>query len=167
MTHTKVLLYALLMCIITGCTVYWLAGRDNKKIAVVDAVKLFDQFNLKKELEAQAKVKLESMSKQMDSTANQLRMAQATQNQADIQKSNAAYTYARQSLQDAYTQSNKDINEQVWKRLNAIIEQFGKDRHLHVILGANGMGSILYNDDYYDLTTDAVNYANKKYEEGN
>jgi len=29
------------------------------------------------------------------------------------------------------------------------------------------MGSVLYNDAYYDLTDDVVKFVNKKYEEGN
>lgn len=167
MNQTRILFYCLLMCLISSGTVYWLLSRQNKKIAVVDAVRLFDGFNLKKELEQQDKVKLLSMSKQVDSIGNLLQMAQATKNEDQIKKMGYAYSYEKQSLQDAYAQSNKDIDQQVWKRLNPILDQFGKSRKLHVILGANGMGSILYNDDYYDLTNEAIKYANKKYEDGN
>lgn len=43
-------------------------------------------------------------------------------------------------------------------------KSMAKKRHLHLIIGANGMGSVLYNDDYYDMTNDLINYANKEYE---
>ena len=133
----------------------------------MDAVKLFDQFNLKKELEGQEKAKLLVMGKQVDSVSNLLRMAQATKDEEQIKKCTYAYNYMNQQLQQLYTQGNKDINEQIWKRLNPMLDEYGKSKKLHVIFGANGMGSILYNDDYYDLTDDAIKYVNRKYEEGN
>ena len=155
------------MCLITGGTVYWLIQRQEKKIGVVDAIKLFDQFNMKKELEGREKVKLQGLARQMDSLKNLLTMAHASKNEAEEQKLVATYNYVKSDLENKYKESNRDINEQVWKRLNPALDEYGKKQGLHLIIGANGMGSVLYNDDYYDLTSDAIKFVNKKYEEGN
>lgn len=163
----KVVAISLLVSIVIGFTNYWFVQTQNKKIGVVDAVKMFDQYNMKKELEGKAKIKLESMGKQMDSIKNLLNMAHATKNEEEEKKLAGLYQYFKNNLEQQYTQSNKDINEQVWKRLNAAIDVYGKKRGLHLIIGANGMGSVLYNDEYYDLTNDAIQFVNKKYEEGN
>lgn len=163
----KFFIISFLMSALAGTGVYLVLKNDNKKIGVVDAVRLFDQFNMKKELEEKAKGKLEAMGKQMDSVENLLNMAKAVKNEEEIKKMSCAYSYVRGSVESEYKQSNKEINEQVWKRLNASINAYGKSKGLHLIIGANGMGSVLFNDDYYDLTADAIKYVNKKYEEGN
>ncbi len=155
------------MCALTGTSIYLLLKNDNKKIGVVDAVRLFDQYNMKKELEDKAKVKLQLMGKQMDSVENLLNMAKAVKNEEEIKKMSYAYSYVRGSVENEYKQSNKEINEQVWKRLNSAIDAYGKSKGLHLIIGANGMGSVLFNDDYYDLTSEAIKFVNNKYEEGN
>jgi outer membrane protein len=133
----------------------------------VDTVKLFDQFNMKKELESREKVKLEMLGKQMDSIGNMLKMAQATKNEEDIKKLTYSYSYMKTSLEEEYKQGNHDINEQVWKRLNPALDEYGKKNGLHLIIGANGMGTVLYNEEAFDLTNDVIKYVNKKYEEGN
>jgi outer membrane protein len=167
MSSAKVLFFSFLMCVATGLTVYFILTSQNKKIAVVDAVKLFDQFNMKKELENKAKTKLQAISRQGDSLSNQLQLAKASQNEEEIKKMTYACNYIKATLEEQYKQTNHDINEQVWKRLNPQLDAYGKAKGLHLIVGANGMGSVLYNDAYYDLTDDVVKFVNKKYEEGN
>ena len=167
MNGGKILFLSFLMSLATGITVYWLVGRQQKKIAVVDAVKLFDKYDMKRELEGRAKMRLQTISKQSDSIGNKLQMARATRNEEDIKTLTYAYNYIKESLESEYKQSNQDINEAVWKRLNPAIDEYGKKKGLHLIIGANGMGSVLYNDDYYDLTEDVTKFVNKKYAEGN
>lgn len=157
----------LLICMATVGVVIYVERSERKKTAVVDAIKLFDQFNMKKELEETAKVKLQAISKQVDSVTNLLQMAKATRNEDEIKKLQYVLEYMNSVMENAYKESNTDINAQVWKRLNPIIDQYGKANGLHLIIGANGMGSVLYQDDYYDLTADLIKFANKTYEQGN
>ncbi len=166
MKEIRILLICFLMCLVTGISLNMIFEKKQKKIGVVDAVRLFDKFNMKTEMEAKAKVKLQLLNGQVDSIGNQLNLAKATQDEAATKKLAYAYDYIRSELDKEYTRSNREINEQVWKRLNPAVEAFGKQEKLHVIIGANGMGSVLYNDDYYDLTDKLIEYVNKKYEEG-
>jgi len=151
---------------VTGLIVYGLVIRLNRKTAVVDAVKLFNGYNMKKDLEGQVKGKLEFLSKQMDSVQNKWRMVSAAKEQDSAKMLSTIYGMLKQKLQDEYTQSNKMINTEVWKRLNPLIESYGKKHGLHLIIGANGMGTVLYEDNYYDMTDDLIKYVNSKYEQG-
>jgi Skp family chaperone for outer membrane proteins len=164
MKEIRILLICLLMCACTGAITYVLLKRQSKKMAVADAVKLFDQFNMKKEMEAAAKMRLDRLNGQADSVNSQLQVARAAHDEDAIKRLTYAYSYFRSEFDREYTQSNRDINEQVWKRLNPSVEEFGKGKALHVIIGANGMGSVLYNDDYYDVTDELINYVNSRYE---
>jgi outer membrane protein len=165
--HLTIIAYCIVISAITGYIVFHLAESMNKKIAVIDAVQLFNDYHMKKELEGKEKARLEMMSKQVDSVSNQLRMAQAMKNETEVKRLAEGYNYLKARLQNEYTQGNQEINEEVWKRLNPVLQEYGKKKNFHLIIGANGMGTVLYNDDYYDATKDVIKYANKRYEEGN
>ncbi len=167
MSLLKQLIPTILLCVVTGSIVYIAVEREHKKIGVVDAVKLFNQFHMKKELEEQAKGKLDLISKRADSIGNRLQVVRATKNEQETVQLTNALNYLTQVMEAEYTKSNEEINTQVWKRLNPIISNYGKIKKMHLIVGANGMGSVLYMDDHYDVTDDLVRFVNKKYEEGN
>lgn len=164
MKEIRTLLICIVLCACTGFITYSLVMKQHKKIAVADAVRLFDQFNMKKEMEAKAKLQLDILNKRADSISSQLQLAQASRDQSAIEKLSYAYSYFRTQLEEEYAKSNHEINEQVWKRLNPAVDEFGKKNGYHVIIGANGMGSVLYNDDYYDITNQLIAFVNHKYE---
>src|SRR4051812_41078203 len=116
MTGGRILLFGSLMCITTGLITYLAVERHFKKIAVVDAVKLFDKFNMKKELEERAKVKLQQISKEVDSIGNKLQLARASRDTIEAKRLAYTYSYINGSLEKEYKASNQAINEQVWKR---------------------------------------------------
>lgn len=160
----RILIICVVLCVCTGYITYSMIIKQHKKIAVADAVRLFDQFNMKKEMEAKAKLKLDVLNKRADSVNSELQMAQAAKDEKAVEKLSYAYSYLRTLLEEEYAKSNRDINEQVWKRLNPAVDAFGKKTGLHVIIGANGMGSVLYNDDYYDVTPELIKFVNGSYE---
>lgn len=139
----------------------------NEKIGVVDAVRLFNEYHMKIELEGKEKARLLYMSKQLDSLENNMKIAAATQNDAALKECSRQTDTKKREIEKEYESGNKGINELVWKRLNAVVQQFGQSKKLHLIIGANGMGTVLYNDSFYDLTEEAIAFANKKYEGGN
>jgi outer membrane protein len=170
MTNEKIKLWGvcLILCsVFSGC-VYWLVTIQQKKVAVVNAVKLVEEFNMKKELEEIAKHTLILDRRVVDSFGNALELAQTIRkDNAELIKLANELQSSKNKLENDYSQSNREINEQVWKRLNPLLEEFGKKNGFHLIIGANGMGSVLFTDDYYDRTNDAIKFINKKYAEGN
>lgn len=163
--NSRLLIYSTLIAILLNGIVYFILHKEQKKIAVVDAVKLFSEYNMKKELEKQASAGLLYYERQMDSLKREFQMKGA--NSEEAKSIVAVYQTMQANLDNEYKGSNQAINEQVWKRLNPLLEQFGKEQNLHLIIGANGMGSVLYNDDYFDLTNEVIHYVNTKYENGN
>lgn len=162
-------LFTLLACGITAAGVL-LAGRYNdKKIAVVDAVKLFNSYKMKAELEAGTAGRLKFLAHQADSLKQAFAVQSKVKGMPDtlMERLYVTFRKAEAAVEQEYQQSNQSINEQVWKRLNPLIDEYGKARGFRLIIGANGMGSVLYNDDYYDKTQELTDYVNKKYENGN
>lgn len=163
-TFYRSIILSVIVSLLSSGFVYILLSNQSRKTAVVDAIKLFNQYNMKKELEAKEKVRLEAISKVLDSLTNKIKLAQASKDDQTAKELYNRFNQLKQQLRDEYNQSNQLINQEVWKRLNPLIEEFGKKKQLHLIIGANGMGSVLYNDEYYDLTPELINYVNKQYE---
>lgn len=69
-------------------------------------------------------------------------------------------------MNEAYEASNSTINEKVWKRLNPLIDDFGKKNNIRIMIGANGMGTVLYNDNSVSMTNELIEFINKNYKTG-
>ncbi len=159
----------LIACSITAAVLLWVNHRNNKKIAVVDAIALFNNYKMKMELEAKSAVTLKYMAQQADSLKKELMLKSKMKEvpKADLEVLYKTFSQAQATLEQEYQQSNQAINEQVWKRLNPLIDEYGKEQGFRLIIGANGMGTVLYNDDYYDRTKELTAFVNKRYEAGN
>jgi outer membrane protein len=164
-SNFKILIISTIISLTIGIVVYFMCNHNQDKIVVVDAVKLFNGFKMKIELEERDELKLKSLGKVVDSLENILKVMQQSNTQKQLdEKMIYEYQRAKSNLQSAYEMSNHDINEQVWKRLNVMIADFGKENKLQIIVGANGMGAVLYNDHKVDLTDNAIQYVNMKYD---
>jgi len=145
-----------------------LLRHEQKKIAVVDAIQLFNGFRMKIEMEEMASHQFNALSRQADSLKNEVTLrSKAGAKDEATQALYKQYLQAGRQLEDAYEASNRDINEQVWKRLNPLIDEYGKKAGLRLIIGANGMGTVLYNDEYFDHTSSIISFVNARYEKGN
>lgn len=142
---------------------------NNKinNVVVVDVIKVFNEFKMKKELEAKVDVKLTEMSVKIDSLSGLLKLAAQSGDKAKYDAINKDLYVLQQNSQQAYDISNKNINKQVWDRLNPMIKEYGKEQGFRIIVGANGMGAVIYNESDIDKTTELIGYVNNRYENGN
>lgn len=163
MKTSKVLLLALLASIPVSVATVFLVQQKQKKIVVVDAIKLFNGFGMKVEMENKAAVVLKQIRRKCDSLGNMINVIEQSGHSADELLVNE-FRNARAAFEQEYEASNNEINQQVWKRLNPLIAEFGRESHFAVVIGANGMGSVLYNDGSCDVTEEAIKYVNKMYE---
>ena len=67
-------------------------------------------------------------------------------------------------LQKMDTEFKQEINRKAWERLNNYLEEFGKQQNVHLIFGIQGSGNIMYADESFDLTAEAIEFSNAKYE---
>lgn len=162
------ILITITACVLTAAIILFSEYQSQKKIAVVDAVKLFNGYKMKQELEAKAGLQLQYLAKVADSVKQELaaKSKDGKTPEAALKDIYKSYVDARTTLEQAYQQSNETINEEVWKRLNPAIDEYGRREGLRLIIGANGRGSVLYNDAFYDQTKQVIDFVNNKYEKG-
>lgn len=156
----RALLYvtALLVLLSTGFMVLQLTER--KKVVYVDIGKLLDGYKLKKDLEAAG-------------TQNLYRIKNVVDSLKMIRKAGSAplldsqLVHAEAAFNEYYGYYSQEISKKVWERLNPLLEQFGKEKKLQLVVGANGAGTVLYGDKASDMTEEAIKYVNEHYAKGN
>jgi len=145
----------------------WLLSK-YRKTGFVDTVRLVNQYQMKKDLDKEAERKLSVLKSQADSMGALYNIAKSSAVRPDQLKAlEQKIGQLNNLLQQAYTQFDQETNEKVWGRLNAAISDYAKENGMQLLIGANGMGTVLYGAAPLDYTDEVVNYVNKKYQYGN
>jgi outer membrane protein len=160
MNFDKVLLYtsSLLLAGILGVTIKNQFG--SPKTVYVDIGKMQEGYKFKKDLEAEGTKNLYKIKNAIDS----LKMIDKVDANPVI---DSQIMYAERAFNQYYTYSNQEMTKKIWERLNPLLEEFGKQNNYEMIVGANGAGTVLYGNKENDVTEQAINFINKKYEKGN
>lgn len=155
-----------------GFVVYEVVKVKQPKVAYVDNLRLFGDFNFKKEKQAE----YDRYTKAFQGKLDTLRLGHKSIEDALLQNPNnkelekrLAYSYEYYQRADyefgvRLDSLDKGFNNEVWLKLNAYIEEFGKKQGYDMILGASGNGTIMYGNETFDITDDVLEYANWRYE---
>lgn len=135
-------------------------------IVYVDNIKLFNGFNMTKDLKGLEEKKINTYTKQLDSLYAVL---QTLQNKDDslfqnLQQQIAYKSKAFQEMKDNYSLV---LSNKVWDRLNDYITEYAQGNNLKLVLGTNGKGNIMYGEESIDITSQIIEFSNKKYEGNN
>lgn len=145
--------------------------RTTPQLAYVDNAQLYNDFKLKKELEArfnhisnQRALIIDSMKVGLDRLSLQLKQTQTEallkqyRGQLDTYRSKSEeFNEENQSLQSKY-------NDQVWLQLNQYVRDFGNEKGYVFIFGTSGNGTIMHAQETSNLTNEVLVFANAKYE---
>ncbi len=160
-------LFVLVIVLAAGQIFQWFyMNRKEHKIGFVDTLKVFDSYKLKAEMERESDKKLKPIKEQIDSLSVLLKLEQKG-NQGNSGRQNLLMeqiTDQRELFTRTYDQENERVNKAVWARLNSLMTDFGKESGVKLLIGANGMGTVLYGDEAMDYTNDLIKFVNSKYE---
>lgn len=131
---------------------------STPQVAVVDLVKLFNEFELKQQLEKADSITLLKTVHSIDSIKEVV--SQRTLSEREL---NTIYQDLDEEYYKVYNESNNRINKVVWEKLNLLIKQFGEAKKVDVLVGANGLGSVVYYNNAYDITPELIKYVNENY----
>jgi len=162
----KVVITVCLLLVLTNVMAVFYINRKVEKIVVVDVIRIFNEFELKKDLEKKVNARLIEVKNKIDSLESFTQRANTEHDKVRFDHYRQMLSQAQEELQQATEVSAKTINEQVWKRLNPLIDEFGKNNDYRLVIGANGMGTVLYNEAATDKTAELIQFINEKYEKG-
>jgi len=140
---------------------------SRSKIVVIDIMRTVNEFEMKKDLEQRVAAKLGVISQGIDSIAAvKTAMQNGNASQSDLAIVSANLDTLTNQGQRAYLISNQRINEQVWQRLNSLLTEYGERHGYKLVIGANGMGTVLYNEKAIDKTDELIAFINSRYAKG-
>lgn len=140
------------------------------KIGYIAMQEVYDNFTLKKELEAKLQ-KTENIQKSyMDTLAFRIKLAnnelQSTKDKsklAYLETQKEEYLSKRKLFSEQSSSMSQEYTKQIWNQLNQYVQDYGKKQHYDIILGGNGSGSIMHADQTLDITKQVKEYVNNRY----
>lgn len=147
-------------------------SNEQTKIGHVDIKKVFDSFDMKKELEANLDANLLTKRKVLDSLSFQLQLLNQQYNAKapsetelnNYQKLQQQFLYEKQQFEDFNEQTIANSNKQIIDQMTQYIKDFATKEGYTYILGMNEDGNVLYGMESLDITDQAIKYINNSYQ---
>lgn len=151
--------------------------QEQKKIGFVNNGDVLDEYQMKKDIEANYKVRNEIFTKRMDSIdkafqveVKAFQLAQSKMSQKSAQEKYNELGQKNQQLTQRFQQDqailqqgfNKEMDS-VIKKMNAFVKDYGKSNGYAFILGQNEAGSVIYGEEASDLTKTIADALNEEY----
>lgn len=144
----------------------------NTKLMYVDMGKLYSEFDLSKELNADLDKVLKARKRVTDSLYEDLRKRtqelkfkekKSNDEIGRLARMEEEYYYKQQQFEKENQAMSTDYTAKIWNQLNQFVEDYGKENKYTFVFGANGQGNIMYADDKNNITVEVLDYVNNRY----
>ncbi len=154
----------LLILIVFGF--YYCFNEKKQELVYIDNIKLFNGFNMTKDLKIIEDAKIKKQGKELDSlyTIFQSIKDEESISSKSLQQQIGYKSKAFQELQDNYSHN---LSNTIWSRLDEYIKEYAQTHNLKIILGTSGNGNVMYGEESIDATSQIIEFSNKKYEGNN
>lgn len=145
-----------------SCSEKKLKNREDfqeKKIGVVDVLRLVEAVEFKKEIYELKKPTFDQLNLEKDSLLMLRKMHIKNENYEAVRRVETRFN----QTQDNIKSLEAEFNEQIMNKLNILIQEYAEENEYNAILGGTGNGGILYSDDTMDITNELLNYINSKH----
>jgi len=151
--------------LIIGLGLFYIFNTSNKKesIVLVDNVKLFNEFNMTKEIRTIEEKKIAKKKQTLDSLFNIYRSIE-NKDSEQFKSIETQMSINNRMLQDIQNNYSNNLSQKVWIRINSYLKEYSEKNKLKLILGNNGSGNVLCSDEILNITDKALEYVNLKYE---
>jgi outer membrane protein len=167
------LLIIIWLSVLTAFLLYDSFSQGEQGFVIIPEV--FDQFEMKKELETSLKVAQKTQTNILDSLKKNLQYLYA-QIEGEKDKSKKDKLVLEYRVQQQYfdarsseiEQTNENIvteyDSKIFRQINQYAKDFGEEEGYKLIFGSNSQGSVMYGDDQTNITKEFVQYINAKYQ---
>lgn len=138
-------------------------SENNTELVYVDNIKLFNDFNMTKDIKQLEGAKINNLREELDSLYviyNEVRDKNSSEFKS-VQQRIANKSKSYQELQDNYSHN---LSNDIRNRLNQYIKEYAEANSIKIILGSSGAGNVMYADKLKDVTKQVLEYSNQKYE---
>ncbi len=160
----RTVLYILLALLLLAILyLNWQTYQRVKTVAFVDTAYLFNNFKMKEILETQFNENKKNRQQQLDSLYDQVTSLKNTAAEEGVKRLQRQYLHQRQAALEEQERLKATYDAQIWSQLNSYIKEYGQEKSIDLVLGANGEGTVMHAEEDMNISKQVVDYANKKY----
>ncbi len=136
---------------------------SEQKIVYVDNQKLFDNFQMTKDLKKIGEVEFNSKKKEIDSL-----YIRVQENISETEKESLMKLLISKREEFDFFNQTYASNEamKIWNRIDSYVVKFSEEKKYKIIIGADSKRDVLFADKEIDVTQELIDYINTKYEGG-
>lgn len=147
--------------------------QQQVKTAYVDNLQLYNEFELKKELEsdyqqlhAANEASLDSIKRELQALAQYLDGQEQKDPEKVIRFNSVRQEFidSREAIELTEQQITENYTDQVWLHLNEYVKAFAEEKGYDYVLGGSGQGNVMYAKDGLNVTAELIAYVNRKYQ---
>lgn len=169
LTYISIVTISVLISLLVS---FILFQKKEKPTGYIELGKVYDEFELSKNLNAQFQTTATERKNYLDSLEFQVKNMynQVSRNSEDkklvetFELAQRQYLYQKEQIESAVSKLEEQYNEQIWTQLNEYIKQYGKEKGYAYIFGAEGSGTLMYANEGKNVTQEMINYINDKYQ---
>jgi outer membrane protein len=148
----------------------------TKKTVYIEIEKVFNEFEMKKEMGEKYKAVTTERKKILDSLSFDLNIMSDALKKENVEKGKVVQSklIAFQAMREDFLRRKEQdeagnlaltnqYDAQILERMNQYIKEYGVTKDYNIILGANASGSIMYCRENLNISNEVVIYINKKY----
>ncbi len=155
---------AILVCLV-------MLSNSKDKVVFIDTVKVYNEFDLKQELESKLKRQDADRRVVVDSLKLELNELYGRSENPEgellskIQTTQYQLEHTEGKVNQLYQATANKYSEEILTQLNQYLKDFGEASDFELIVGANAQGTVIYGSEGKDVTQEAIEYVNKRYSE--
>lgn len=134
----------------------------SKRIVYVDNNKLFEGFNMTKELKRVGEKEFNSRKKSLDSLYSQLQSQ--TISEGNKKMLMQQFIQGKEELEQFNQSFATEESSKIWSRIHGYTVDFSQENKYQLIIGSQNKQAVLFADENVDVTNELITYINKKYE---
>ena len=159
-TKALFILNLFLICIIV--IFIFLTFNLQPKVVYVDNVKIFNDFNMTKELKLSGEKEFNFKKTYLDSLYLKLQSSEISPQEKKILMQE--FIQKKEELEQFNQIFASEQSSKIWTRIKSYTSEFSKENKYKLIIGSENKSNVLFADEDIDVTNDLLTYINKKYE---
>lgn len=153
MKNSLGLVLGLWLAVLTGYIIY---DKTADNVVYIDLIRVHDQFDLTKELSAEYDGIKNQQQNIMDSLVLKNPFEDQVKANQYLRNQNNQFVANMEKISTTY-------NNQIWKRINQYVIEYGNKNGLDFVFGTKGEGHVMYSKQNKDKTEEIIMYINSRY----
>lgn len=162
--HLYITLANAIVLLILLTILFFNLTQKKDEIVYVDNIKLFNGFNMIKDLNQINGLKINRQKKKLDSLYTIYGIFRDNNQTDKLEGLEAQLRNEDEELKKMNQRFSDELSQTVWKRLNVYVKEYSVTKGYKIVLGTQGSGNVMFAEDGIDITDAIIEYSNSNYE---